>query len=53
MVVHTLLSIWAILPPLTITHLIHEYHVDILWISVSLCGFHGTVQDGKKEAYNV
>jgi hypothetical protein len=39
MVVHLLLSTWAILP--TITHPIHEYHVDIPWISVSLCGFRG------------
>ena len=28
-------------PPHTITHLIHKYHVNILWISVSLCGFGG------------
>jgi hypothetical protein len=27
-------------PPLIVTHLIHEYHVNIRWISVPSCGFH-------------
>ena len=29
-------------PPHSVTHLIHEYHVDIPWISVPLHRFCGT-----------
>ncbi len=29
-------------PPYIVTHQIHEYHVDIPWIPMSLRGFHGT-----------
>ena len=40
-------------PPHTITHLIHEYHVNITQISMSFCGFHGMAWVAKKETYNV
>ncbi len=26
-------------PPHTVTHHTHEYHVDMLWFSMQLCGF--------------
>ncbi len=29
-------------PPHIVTHLIHEYHVNIPWISMPLCGLRGT-----------
>ena len=29
-------------PPHTVTHLIHDYDVDIPWIGVPPCGFRGT-----------
>ncbi len=35
-------------PPHTVTHVIHEYHVDIPWISMPLCGFRSTARVANK-----
>ncbi len=39
-------------PPYLGTHLIYEYHVDISWISMPLCGFHSMTWDANKLACN-
>ncbi len=40
-------------PPHILTQHIHEYHVDILWVSVPLLGFCHDSTIAKKEVYDV
>jgi hypothetical protein len=53
MAAHAPLFVHSLHPPLIVTQHIHEYHVDIPWVSMPSLGFRHDSTIAKKEVYDV